>query len=209
MFSKLKLAAVAGVAMGCLLIASTAAAQAVISFNVAAVGASGITGSGTLVAAATDTESTMNVQFQGLQPGSVHLVSQFHGTSCAAHDAAPEFVFSAVTADSQGKAAALLTVKKPFKNWPNRPHFLVLYATDKDSSAEAACGMITAVALATPTVAATTAPTPVAPAAPSTGSGLQRGSETREVSRVLPLALAVVALGLGGTLAYAVAQRRR
>ena len=125
------------------LLAVTASAQSPITFTTAAVGTSGVTGSGSISPGATG-ESTMNAQWQGLAPGSHHMVSQYHGTSCAAYDAAPEFVFTEVMADSQGKAAALITVKKPFANWPNRPHFLILHATEAPASAAIACGMIVA-----------------------------------------------------------------
>ena len=204
------LTAAATAAVSCLTISTAALTQAVIAFAIAAVGGSGVTGSGTIQAGATDTESTMNVQWQGLQPGSVHMATQYHGTSCAERDAAAEYIFTAVTADSQGKAAAVVTVKKPYKNWPNRPHFLMLHATESASSAPIACGTI--LAQAAPTlVAATVAPAPatVAPAPPRAGSGQEprdaNGPGGGVIAAWAGLAMAIAL----GSVTYAVARRRR
>jgi hypothetical protein len=130
------------------------AAQESISFEIAALSESGISGSGTTTPGATAEESTHMIQLQGLAPGSVHAVSQYHGTSCASYDAAPEFVFANITADSQGKAAASFPVKKPFANWPRRPHFLIIHAGTDGTTPAVACGTIVVAAPATPAPAA-------------------------------------------------------
>lgn len=201
MFTAAATAAVSG-----LTISTAVLAQAVVAFAIVALGGSGVTGSGTVGAGATDTESTMNAQWQGLQPGSVHMATQYHGTSCADRDAAPEYVFTTVTADSQGKAAAVLTVKKPFKNWPNRPHFLILHATESASSVPIACGTIIAQAAPTPPPA----PATVAPAPPRTGSGQESRDATGPGGAAMAAWAGVaMAVGLGGTLTYAVVRRRR
>ena len=150
------------------LLGATASAQSVISFTSAAVGNTGVTGSGTIAPSTTGDESSLNVQWQGLVAGSVHMVTQYHGTSCGNYDLAPEFVFNTVTADSQGKAAAVITVKKPFRNWPNRVHFVVLHATAEASSTAIACGLV--VAQAAPTAATAVPVAQASPAAPSTGN---------------------------------------
>lgn len=147
-------------------------AQAAISFTITPLGESGITGSGTVTPGPGTDESTHLVQWQGLQPGTVHAVSQYHGTSCASYDAAPEFVFAAVTADSQGKAAASITVKKPFANWPRRPHFLILHAEADAGSPAVACGTIVVPAQAS------AAPSPSAPAASPTAAPVAAPSAT-------------------------------
>lgn len=173
---------------------AAAQAQAPITFAIEAVGTTGITGSGTIAANADGTESVMSVQWnKGMTPGSTHLVEQYHGASCASHDAAPEFTFPSVTADSQGAASAQIVVKKPFRNWPNRPHFLVLHATDAATSPVIACGTIVAQAPTTPTTAATVA-TP-APAAPGTGTGTERANEYGSHTPVLLAGATFVVMG--------------
>jgi LPXTG-motif cell wall-anchored protein len=143
------------------------AAQESISFEITPLGESGISGSGTTTPGATAEESTHTIQLQGLAPGSVHAVSQYHGTSCTNYDAAPEFVFANITADSQGKAAASFPVKKPFANWPRRPHFMIIHGGAEGTTPAVACGMIV---VAAPATAAPSAP--AAPAAlPATGGG--------------------------------------
>jgi hypothetical protein len=185
-----------------------AAAQTVIAFTTAQVGTSGVTGSGSIAPLGNGDESALNAQWQGLAPGSVHMASQYHGTSCGNYDAVPEFVFTTVTADSQGKAAGLITVKKPFKNWPNRPHFLILHATSDPASAAIACGTIVAVAVAAPTTAATVAPptsapatAQVSPAAPSAGDSRGVERESGNGGTLAMVGLLVAGLAIGGTLA--------
>jgi hypothetical protein len=210
-------AVIAG-AITCLTIPAASFAQAAIAFTVLAAGGSGVTGSGNIVPGTVDTESTMNAQWQGLLPGSVHAATQYHGTSCAEHDAAPEFIFSTLTADSQGKAAAVFTVKKPFKNWPNRPHFLILHATESASSAAIACGTILAVVDPTPaptppaTVAPTAtippSPTTAAPAAPRAGTGQATSEQIDDNNDERWEALAVGGLFIGA-LAFVAGRRLR
>jgi hypothetical protein len=147
------------VVMFALIAAHPTAAQQSIAFEITPLGESGISGSGTTTPGATAEESTHTIQLQGLAPGSVHAVSQYHGTSCASYDAAPEFVFANITADSQGKAAASFPVKKPFANWPRRPHFLIIHDGADGTTPAVACGTIVVAA-----------PTTAAPAAlPATG----------------------------------------
>jgi LPXTG-motif cell wall-anchored protein len=130
------------------------AAQESISFEITPLGESGTSGSGATTPGATAEESTHTIQLQGLAPGSVHAVSQYHGTSCTNYDAAPEFVFANITADSQGKAAASFPVKKPFANWPRRPHFLIIHGGVDGTTPAVACGTIIVAASATAAPAA-------------------------------------------------------
>ncbi len=179
---------------------SGAAADDAISFTVSPVGSSGVTGSGAITHAPLATESLMTLQWQGLAPGSVHALTQYHGTACDARDAGAEFTFNAVTADSQGKASTAVTVKKPYANWPNRPHFSILHATAEPTSAAIACGTIV-VAKPAEAPAATSAPTVSAPRAPSTGSGTSAstggpGSATTVAGLGVALAGALV-IGFG------------
>lgn len=179
------------------LLGATASAQSVISFTSAAVGNTGVTGSGTIAPSTTGDESSLNVQWQGLVAGSVHMVTQYHGTSCGNYDLAPEFVFNTVTADSQGKAAAVITVKKPFRNWPNRVHFIILHETAQASSPAIACGLV--VAQAVPAAAATAVQAQPSPAVPRAGNTLSsRGADHVQLdwgfaSGVLLLAIGSVA----------------
>jgi hypothetical protein len=130
------------------------AAQESISFEITPLSASGISGSGTTTPGATAEESTHMIQLQGLVPGSIHAVSQYHGTSCTSYDAVPEFVFANITADSQGKAAASFPVKKPFANWPRRPHFLIIHGGGEGTAPAVGCGLIV---VAAPAASAPTA----------------------------------------------------
>jgi hypothetical protein len=130
------------VAMFAIVAAHPIAAQESISFEMTPLGESGISGSGTTTPGAIAEESTHTIQLQGLAPGSVHAVSQYHGTSCTNYDAAPEFVFANITADSQGKAAASFPVKKPFANWPRRPHFLIIHGGAEGTTPAVSCGTI-------------------------------------------------------------------
>ena len=156
---------------------ATASAQSVISFTSAAVGSTGVSGSGTISPGAATDESSLAVQWQGLVAGSIHMVSQYHGVSCGNYDLVAEFVYSTVTADSQGKATGVITVKKPFKNWPNRVHFIILHETAQASSSAIACGLV--VAQAVPAAAAT-APPAATPAGPATGNAVASARENRD-----------------------------
>ena len=113
-----------------------------IPFAVWPVGSSRVTGSG-LVDPGEDLDSScVRLQLEGLEPRSTHAVSQHHGESCGAVEASPEFVFSPIVSDSQGKAATVLTPRKPFWRWWNRPHFILVHWEPGGTFNPMACGEI-------------------------------------------------------------------
>lgn len=117
-------------------------ADSAIQFAVWPVGSSRVTGSGMIEPGGDRDSSSVRLQLEGLAPNSTHAVSQHHGQSCGAIEASPEFVFSPVVSDSQGKAATLLMPRKPFWRWWNRPHFIVVHWEPSGPFNPMACGEI-------------------------------------------------------------------
>jgi DNA-binding CsgD family transcriptional regulator len=116
--------------------------DAAIPFSIWPVGTSRVTGSGVITPGPGNDYSTIHAQWEGLQPTTDYALSQHHGENCGEMEHPPEFIFPTLRSDSQGKASAVLTPRKPFWRWWNRPHFLVLHWGPASAFDPMACGEI-------------------------------------------------------------------